>query len=365
MSENDDITENNEEDEESELVLTDEANEESIKKPSSKLTQRSLFYSQKANIEKASAETIAVVGSGTVGGLITGLFMREGNNKVLCFSSPSSSKRIVAEGMSVNSKVYGDFSFRPEIVHLVKERPKIIVVATRATHVDIAMTSIYKKRVEGSIIIAITSGFEYLKNLRNDYGYSLSVGFIEPFCAYREDVNRIIHEEKKLKLLVANDKTIERDRLEAVADKFSMVGIDFKIMNSVVDLVWLKMTSFCAISLISGAAREPFKRAIKNKKWADSMEKIIAESLNIAKKEGSKITYDSVMKIINDVPNSYKPPLLLDLEKGQIGEIDAIAGSIARLENRYETNCLEIKTLINDIISTAPKYYEVKTSPFV
>ena len=362
MSENNIIDDNLLDDDEDALILTDEVLEAGETKQDY-ITQRTKFYNNLSQIENKDGAAIAVVGAGTVGGLITGLLMRSGN-KVSCFSSPSSSKRIMAEGISVSSSVYDDFSFRPEIAYLIRKKPEIILVAARATHLDIAMTALHKKRVENAIIISLTAGFEHLKTLKNDYGYAVSAGFVEPFEAYREDVNRIIHSSKKLKLIVANDKTIERERLENIADKFKLAGIDFKIMDSVNDLIWLKMTSLCAISLIAAASREPFKQAIKDKKWFDLMEKIISESLKVARKEGSKTTYEDVMKIINDVPSGYKPPLLLDVEKGQIGEVDALASSIARLGSRYEFLCPTIKKLVSDIINNAPRYYEVRILPY-
>lgn len=379
MSEDNTIN-NQEEDNDDTLILTDEVavedseenseielEEQLVKEKTSNdyiLTQRTKFYADTNKADNSEGASIAVVGSGTIGGLITGLFMRSGN-KVSCFSSPSSCKRILAEGISVNSLVYDDFSFRPEIAYLIKKKPEIILITTRATHINIAMTALHKKRIDDSIIIVLTAGFEYLKNLKNDYGFSVSVGFVEPFEAYREDVNRIVHKAKKLKITVANDKTIEREKLEKVADRFKLAGIDFKVVDNVVDLIWLKMASLCAISLISGASREPFKQAIKDKKWFNIMEKIIWETLKVAKRENSNISYDDVIKIINDVPSNYKPPLLLDVEKGQIGEIDALASSIARLGDRYEILCPTIKKLVGDIIKNAPKYYEVRILPYL
>ncbi|MGD9637668.1 MAG: ketopantoate reductase family protein [Alphaproteobacteria bacterium] len=333
------------------------------KKPQ-EIIPRSKFYSLNQEQKQALGSPLAIVGTGTLGSLFAGLFLRSEQN-VVCFSSPNSIKRIALEGITINSKIYDDFSFRPDTAYLIKQKPEFILVTARSTHIDIAMTAIYPKRVQNTPIIVITSGFDFLKNLQKDYGASVSIGFVEPVWAYREDVNRTIHLDKKLTLTVANSKTIEREKLEKLIDRFKLAGIDLKIMDSETDLLWLKNISFAAISLISGAAKEAFKTAIKDKRWFELMEKIIWEALVVAKKDGSKATYDDIMKIINDVPNDYKPPLLIDLEHGQIGEIDDIANSIIRLGQRYELDCPIIKKFVSGIIKNASRYYEVRVSPYL
>lgn len=350
---------NNSETDEEILLLTDtvvtKKNKEKPKKA------KKIIYDYRTINQEQNSPTIAVVGTGVVGGLIAGLLMRAGN-RVICYSSPSSSKRIMAEGISIDSQVYGDFIFKPQIAYLVKQKPEIIIVAARATHIELALTALDPKRVARSIIIVITSGLEYWQNLKN---YPLSVGFLEPFDGYREDVNRIVHKEQKLTLTVAGEQTIERHKLKQVVELFKLAGIDFKVIDHAADLTWLKNISFTAVSLIAGIERSAFKKALKNKKNFECMERIITEALMVAEKRGSRIKYDDVMKVINNVPDNYKPPLVFDLAKGQIGEIDAVAGSIVRLGERYEINCSEIKKLMTEIIANAPRYYEVRVSSYL
>ena len=89
-------------------------------------------------IENDKPMNVAVLGPGGVGGLLAALLARQGD-RVVCIARPSTCERLLADGISVKSKRFGDFKASVEAAPELRSPVDVCFVAVKATELGSAL----------------------------------------------------------------------------------------------------------------------------------------------------------------------------------------------------------------------------------
>src|SRR3954447_11867243 len=122
-----------------------------------------------------SSSVIAVLGPGGVGGLVAAALARAGED-VVVVAREETAAVIAGRGITVRSVVLGEFEARPRVAPVLDEPAEILVVATKATGLEAALTRI---QAPAALIVPLLNGVEHIVRLRDRFGVeAVSAGVI-------------------------------------------------------------------------------------------------------------------------------------------------------------------------------------------
>src|SRR5436305_3093906 len=119
---------------------------------------------RRAYIEAVSA--IAVLGPGGVGGFVAAALARAGQDATVVAREPTA-QLIAAQGIEVQSVRLGEFVGRPKAVARLTEPAEFVIVATKATGLDAAISRI---EAEPGLVVPLLNGLDHVQRLRQRFG---------------------------------------------------------------------------------------------------------------------------------------------------------------------------------------------------
>lgn len=321
---------------------------------------KNIFSDDKKNISsyefkknKKDAPLITIIGAGAIGGTIA-CILAESGCRVNCITSPLGTKRLSSSGLVLESPRYKELSFFPQTIPYIKEKPKAIIIATKSSQLDVAMTAVSIKRITNVPIINFCSGYKEFEKLRETYGNSLSQGKAD-FYTFRNEINTVEHIGGKLRLKFANKFFSEREKLEDVAVVFRRAGIDVDTSEHEVDCVWEWLIPYASASIFCASKDMKLDAIFKQESAKEELYKLVEEMVKVARSDGYKGTIDNNFSMIGKIPENFSLPFVVDYKRGIIKEIKPFALDIIRLayKNRVPVGFLKKHAL--NIIRTVEK----------
>lgn len=294
--------------------------------------------------------SIAILGPGAIGGFLAALFCNKGF-RVICVSSDASFDLLSAEGISFESASLGSFTVRPSIVKLLKDRPDILFITTKATVLNDALKRIERNFTEDAIIIPLLNGIEHMAVIRAAYGGSVVAAAIGNIEVKRNSLNYIVHTTPSIspKVELASDREAAADELRMLVDLFSVIGIEARILKSEAEVLWTKLVRLNAIACAGSAANQPLGFIRMDKLWRSYLESCVQEATAVARAEGANIDPDAVMAQIDGLPAGLVTSMQRDIMAGKLSELDAIAGAVIRKGISCGIPCPTIEALVKKI----------------
>lgn len=290
---------------------------------------------------------VAILGPGGVGGLIAGLLKRH-DNEVFCVTSNSSAKLIAEKGLHITSKMFGDFIAKPKAVATLETKPDLMFVTVKSTMLKDAIAKAPSSVVGNAIVIPLLNGFEHLDILRNAYGDNVVAGNLS-IEAMRSSPNEIKHTSPFVKIRIATNPNITKKQLEPIASTLKSAGIDTEIVEDEARLVWEKFVRLNALACTTSAADKSIGVIRSDPKWRELLKGCIADAVNVAAAYGYITTVETVLKQIDEFPESLGSSMQRDIAQGKKPELDSIPKSIIRAGEKKGIDCPTIKKLVNMI----------------
>ena len=294
-------------------------------------------------------DRILIIGTGAIGGFYGALLAKSGADvSVVCRSDYDTVKK---QGYTIQSDELGKWTFTPsQIVKSAadyKGPADYIILCTKITH-EVNRTLLIQDAVsKNTCITFIQNGVEIEQELLAAFPDNEVISGLAFICCNRIQPGVIHHlAYGKLTLGSLNFVSDKTDKAQYLSGLINQAGIESIISDNIISSRWLKClwnVSFNPLSVLSGG--------LSTQKILNSQENfirtIMQEVCNIAGACGHSLPKNSININIQNTYTMppYKTSMLLDYEKQQPMEIEAILGNTVRAAQRELVACPTIDAL--------------------
>ena len=297
--------------------------------------------------------SIAILGPGAIGGLLAAVFWKAGF-PVTCVARVDEVELLSKKGIHIRSKVFGNFTARPEIVSKLESKVDVLLVATKADSLSRALESVPGKYPK--VVIPLLNGLEHIKILRDHFGTKIAVGMIGQIEAQKNKIDLIAHPSKlSPRIELASDKDIAPKHLRKISQIFSKAGIETRLLNSEAEVIWRKLVRLNAISCLTALTNKPLGFIRQNKKWKKMLEDCAREGVSVARAEGVSLNFAEIIKKINSLPAGLKTSLQRDIAGKFDSELEAIPGAVIRRARKHGLKCSAIDDIYQKLVKKTSK----------
>lgn len=113
-----------------------------------------------------------------------------------------------------------------------------------------------------------------------------------------------------------------------------MDGIEVEAVADIVERMWWKFTGMCGVGGVFAVMRGDKETIFKFEETRSLIRQAMTEVVRVAQAKGyplaDSIPDDILSEIASNAPPHYKPSILVDLERGNRLEVEALNGSLSR-----------------------------------
>jgi len=280
----------------------------------------------------------AILGVGGVGGLIGACLVRSGES-VTVVVRPESLPQY-PEQLQLES-AFGNFSV--PVARATEVPPAdVLWIAVKATQLDAALAAFTKPDSVGAIV-PLLNGIEHLAVLRTRYGAKKVIAATIAVETERVAPGHIVHRTPFARL---NVSAAGRTLLGATLDEFQRMGFECRFIDDEPTLMWSKIVFLAPFALTTTAADRTTGGVIADPEWKQQLESCVREACAVARAEGAKVDADAVLAGMMKMPTNMRSSMQKDVERGNVPELDAIAGPILRGGQRFGIDVPTTKKLV-------------------
>ena len=293
---------------------------------------------------------IAVLGSGAVGGFLATVFHNSGH-KVYCIDRRETVKAINQEGISLQSKKFGDLHSTPHTSSNLMHEVDLLFITVKNPFLNDALKHIVVSNKGIKAVIPLLNGIEHVESLRNELGNRVIVGMITGEFI-RTGLTHIKHTTSHVNIdLASTDLSFEQ--VSNNANSISEVGINVELHESEANVIWKKLVKLNALACTTAASQKPLGFIRLDKFWHKQLKEIVREGSSVAQADGANVVETNILEEIEGLPAELSTSLQRDIEKGVPSELDSIVGAVIRRAVKYNINCEIMKELYHDIQNKA------------
>ena len=304
-------------------------------------------------IENGKPMNAAVLGPGGVGGLLAALLARRGD-RVVCIARPSTCERLLADGVSVQSKRFGDFKASVEAAPELRSPVDVCFVAVKATELGSALDRVSRRSLGNALIVPFLNGVEHVAALREKYGEAVVPATI------RVEATRVspgVIEQASpfafIELGLTGSDAARGQNIRSLAQHLVAAGLDVEIRSDEGLMLWGKLGFLAPLALLT--THEKTTAGEVRTKHRSSLLSVVHEVAEVARKAGAPIDEQATLKLFDSVPAGMQSSMQKDAAAGRTTEIEAIGGAILRAAERLGVEVPVTAKLVADIRSRQPK----------
>lgn len=284
---------------------------------------------------------IAVMGTGGVGGYFGGMLAQAGHD-VTFIARGSHLAAIRDNGLQVKT-VHGDFTVGPgrrTAVPLATDDPSdvgpvdLVLFCVKTYHTKEAGHAIAPLIGDDTVILSLQNGVDNEEKLAEMYGQAHVLGGV---CYISSAIAApgVIKQVSGPRTIVFGelDGSIT-PRAKRIHQAFHEAGIETTLSDNVQQALWTKFLFICALSGVASVARSPVGALVSTPETRELLRETMAEVEAVARARGVELEagiVDQMMQTAESFTLETKPSMLVDVEKGNRIEIDALNGTVARL----------------------------------
>jgi len=278
---------------------------------------------------------IGVLGTGAIGGLLAGLFCKEGHD-VFCIARPATVSKVKQQGLYIESSVFGNFVANPSIDEKLTVPLDILFITLKYPFLNEALENIDPKLVNNTIIIPLLNGVGHREIIRSHFGEHAAAGMIGMIEVVKNPDGVIQHLSKqKPHIDFASDSEIINESLKDIAEAISKTGISISILKNESDVIWKKLVRLSAIASTTAAFQETVGAVRSDPVKRKVLEDIINEGALVAQHEGVEIKPKDVVKQVDLLPETLMTSLQRDVKAHRPSEVESITGGVLNLAKTY------------------------------
>ena len=284
----------------------------------------------------------AILGPGGVGGLIAASLAKSGAAVTLVVRSEASGR--YPDTLQLESP-FGNFAVR---VYRTTTVPAVDVlwIAAKATQLDSALGSLANGN-SAKAIIPLLNGIDHVAMLRSRYGAAARI--IPATITVESERTAPGHIQHRSPFARLSMSSIGRTLMQSTLADLQKLGFTCEFVDDEQTLLWSKLVFLAPLALVTTAADKTTGEIAADVMWQHRLEACVREACAVARAEGALIDEDSVISSIRSLPGNIRSSMQKDVERGNMPELDAIAGPILRAGPRHNVDVPVTRRLVADV----------------
>ena len=265
----------------------------------------------------------AILGAGGVGGTM-GACLAHVGEQVTMVVRPGVVEKFPAE-LRLESPLLGNFS---AAVRKSAQVPScdVLWLAVKATQLEDALQTVPDPNA-AKAVVPLLNGIDHVARLRALFGRERVIPATIAGEMERVTPGRYVHPSPFAMLNVAGSG---RDLLADVLTKLESLGFSCRFVDDETTLMWNKLVFLGPFALATSAFGAPIGEVLANGTWHQKLETCIREFCSVALAEGAQVNPDKVVAAFSMVPKEMRSSMQKDVDRGNLPELEAIAGPVLR-----------------------------------
>jgi len=265
----------------------------------------------------------AILGAGGVGGTM-GACLAHVGEQVTMVVRPGVVEKFPAE-LRLESPLLGNFS---AAVRKAAQVPScdVLWVTVKATQLEDALQTVPDPN-GAKAVVPLLNGIDHVARLRGLFGRERVIPATIAGEMERVAPGRYVHPSPFAMLNVAGSG---RDLLADVLAKLETLGFSCRFVDDETTLMWNKLVFLGPFALATSAFGAPIGEVLANGTWHQKLETCIREFCSVALAEGAQVNPDKVVAAFSMVPKEMRSSMQKDVDRGNLPELEAIAGPVLR-----------------------------------
>ena len=290
---------------------------------------------------------VAVLGPGGVGGFLAAMLAREGSS-VLVLASDDASRAIAQSGLRLESRRFGNFAVSVRTGVRLTDPVDACLITVKATQLRDALDRVPANALGRALVIPFLNGFEHVDFLRAVYPSSSVAAATIRIETVRAGPGLIRQTSPFASVEIAASAD-NRDRVELIAAHLSAAGLDVRIRDDELAMLWDKFALLAPMALLTTHERANVG-AIRTRRRKDAIA-LIGEVVDVAGADGVDIDPKAVLYLLDSVPESMESSMQRDEAAGRPLELDALGGALLRRAARAGIAVPVTRLLVDELQS--------------
>jgi 2-dehydropantoate 2-reductase len=287
---------------------------------------------------------IAVLGPGGVGGFVAAALTHAAATPVTLVARQATASQLARTGLSVRSRVLGEFTAAPALATKLEEPVDALIVATKATGLTDALERIH---ATPELVVPLLNGIDHLTVLRERFGPERVAAAVIRIESDRPRPGEIVQTSPAARI----DVTVGDD--VPVVAALRRAGLDVRTGGAEADVMWSKLARLCALALTTTAADRPIGEVRDDPRWRSALENAVAETVAVAVAAGARLSPRDTLAELDGAPAELGSSMQRDVAAGREPELDAIAGAVVRAGSRHDLRCPTVQWLAEQVARRA------------
>lgn len=275
-----------------------------------------------------------VVGAGAVGGYFGGRLLEKGAD-VTFLVREGRRRNLQEKGLVIHSD-YGNTTLSPKTIIAGEEVElyDVILLSTKAYHLDNAIDDIRPYVGENTMVIPLLNGMAHYNKLDEQFGREKVIGGLCYIEATLDSEGAVI-QKGPLHMLVYGERSgQESERIIKLADALKGTKADFQLSSTIIEDLWHKYLFIATMSGITTLMRAPIGPICKHPSGMETIKQLTKEIIDVMNVAGAPISNEletiQMEKIAHLAPEM-KSSMQRDMEKGLPVEADHLHGYLLEI----------------------------------
>jgi 2-dehydropantoate 2-reductase len=200
----------------------------------------------------------------------------------------------------------------------------VLWVTVKATQLEDALQTVPDPNGVKAVV-PLLNGIDHVARLRALFGRERVIPATIAGEMERVAPGRYVHPSPFAMLNVAGSG---RNLLADVLARLETLGFSCRFVDDETTLMWNKLVFLGPFALATSAFGAPIGEVLANGTWHQKLEACIREFCSVALAEGAQVNPDKVVAAFSMVPKEMRSSMQKDVDRGNLPELEAIAGPV-------------------------------------
>lgn len=288
-----------------------------------------------------------IVGAGAVGGYFGARLLEKGED-VTFLVRAKRREQLQEDGLVVES-VNGDVKVHPKtVVSGEAGQYDVVLIGTKAYHLDQAIEAVKPFTHKGSIIIPMLNGVAHMERLREAFSSEQVIGGI---CFIESTVTQegIIKQTSGFHQFMFGEPNGEySERIRHIEEAFSGANAMVKVSHSIMQDMWHKYIFITSMSGVTTLFQQPIGPIRDLPEGSEIIKGLLKEIADVMRADGAPIAEnveDLQFKRFTALEYEMKSSMQRDMEKGASVEVDHLQGYLLEKAQIHQIDTPILKSI--------------------
>jgi len=277
--------------------------------------------------------------------LLAALLAREGSS-VLVLAGDDTARTLKRGGLRLESQRFGNFQVSVRTAARLSEEVDACLITVKATQLEAALDRVPASALGRALVIPFLNGLDHVDFLRSVYPSSSVAAATIRIETARSEPGLIRHTSPFAAIEIAASAD-NRERVEMIASHLRGAGLDVRVRDDELAMLWDKFALLAPIALLTTDERANVG-AIRTRRRGDAVA-LVSEIASVARADGVAVDREAVLHLIDSVSESMESSMQRDQAAGKPLELDALGGAIIRRAARAGIAVPVTQRLVSDL----------------